>query len=752
VTPGGSGVACFALLLALGSLPALPGRAHSWSASTAAELRAGTLEGTTLDEQGRLSLAPVVEALWGPAPGVVWDLGSGARGAIFVGLSSPARLLRLEEGREAAVWFERGDDALVAAVQPDERGGAWFGVSPEGRVYHARGPDEIEEIAVCDCRFVWALALTEDATLWIGTGSPGRVLARTAAGEVTPVFEAGDDPVRSLLAGDHGVVYAGTGGLGRVIRIDAGGKPFVLLDAEEPEIVALAPAGDGELWALAAAGKPQGMAPAASLPRGGIETVRVSAAAPSEDGQRGGEPGLTLDLAATAALPPRFTATVGAVLYRLTKAGDVRRLWEAPTEVPFGLAPATDGGVLVATGDRGRVWHVDERGRATVLVSILSDQASALATGVGGEILIGAATDARVERLSPRLAEVGSYLTPAVDAGTLADWGRLHVEAEVPRGARVESFVRVGNTAEPDATWSDWQQVASAVGEAAVGLPAARWLQARVDLKVSADGASPTVGRFELFFRTRNRQPVIEALAVEPPGVVWIQNPVPSTQVQGPAVADDPVARQTVESLAGPLLPRSIRKSYELGARTVTWRASDPDGDALRYRLELRAEGDDTWIPLALGIEEEFHSVDTRAMPDGPYRVRLTADDGRDNPGGTSLTDHEPSAVFLVDNTRPTVAAPRIRRERGGHVVRFVAADAGGRVATVEVSIDAGGWRPIDPEDGVADSAEEAYETFVGPPEGTARQEGPEPDRRTLRVRVTDAAGNLGGEAWPLAD
>jgi hypothetical protein len=132
--------------------------------------------------------------------------------------------------------------------------------------------------------------------------------------------------------------------------------------------------------------------------------------------------------------------------------------------------------------------------------------------------------------------------------------------------------------------------------------------------------------------------------------------------------------------------------------------------------------------------------------------VRLTADDGRDNPGGTSLTDHEPSAVFLVDNTRPTVAAPRIRRERGGHVVRFVAADAGGRVATVEVSIDAGGWRPIDPEDGVADSAEEAYETFVGPPEGTARQEGPEPDRRTLRVRVTDAAGNLGGEAWPLAD
>jgi hypothetical protein len=71
-----------------------------------------------------------------------------------------------------------------------------------------------------------------------------------------------------------------------------------------------------------------------------------------------------------------------------------------------------------------------------------------------------------------------------------------------------------------------------------------------------------------------------------------------------------------------------------------------------------------------------------------------------------------------------------------------LASDPGGNVAAVEIAVDGGAWVPLDPLDGVADSSEERYRTVID--EG-AWEPGAS---RTLRVRVTDAAGNLGGDAW----
>jgi hypothetical protein len=132
-------------------------------------------------------------------------------------------------------------------------------------------------------------------------------------------------------------------------------------------------------------------------------------------------------------------------------------------------------------------------------------------------------------------------------------------------------------------------------------------------------------------------------------------------------------------------------------------------------------------------------------MPDGLYRVRLTVDDAPDNAPGANYRDERTSPAFLVDNTRPSAADPVVRRESGGWVVEFVAGDAGATVAGVEVAVDAGEWRSVEPLDGVADSSEERYRVRLDVTEASGA-EGPP----TLRVRVTDSAGNLGGQAWPL--
>jgi hypothetical protein len=96
------------------------------------------------------------------------------------------------------------------------------------------------------------------------------------------------------------------------------------------------------------------------------------------------------------------------------------------------------------------------------------------------------------------------------------------------------------------------------------------------------------------------------------------------------------------------------------------------------------------------------------------------------------------SEPFRVDNTPPTVGEFEVRRDGDGFRVRFVARDPGGRIAAVEYALDGRSWRGLDPEDGVSDSQEERYVLAV---DGAALGE----SRATLVVRVTDAAGNLGG-------
>ena len=51
----------------------------------------------------------------------------------------------------------------------------------------------------------------------------------------------------------------------------------------------------------------------------------------------------------------------------------------------------------------------------------------------------------------------------------------------------------------------------------------------------------------------------------------------------------------------------------------------------------------------------------------------------------------------------------------------------------------------MEPLDGVADSDEERYLVAIeSPPDGDTDM------RQTIKVRVTDTSGNLGGESWTL--
>ncbi len=263
----------------------------------------------------------------------------------------------------------------------------------------------------------------------------------------------------------------------------------------------------------------------------------------------------------------------------------------------------------------------------------------------------------------------------------------------------------------------------------------------RAELEHGRDG-SPLLSELELFYLPRNRAPRIDSLGYEPAGIVWAKGPVQSSARTGPVAADDPVARRAASKLVRARRP-PIRRSYELGARTFTWDAEDADGDRLTYRLEIQRQGSADWVALAKDIHDAFYSWDARSMPDGLYRVRLIADDSRDNPGGLGLSDRRLGELFRIDNTRPAVRGFDVERTADTLEVEFEATDPGGTIAAVEFALDGGAWQAIDPVDGIADSDVERYRLEVA-------AAGDPASARSLRVRVTDTVGNLGGDLWLL--
>jgi sugar lactone lactonase YvrE len=734
---------CCLLWMAHG--PAIGVSVKTWTISTGDGFADGTLNGTAVDGQGRVRLAPTLETLWGPSDGIVWAVQPAGDDGAFVALSGPGRLLRVVAGLPEVTLYEAPGESLITSMTLDGADNVLIALAPEGQVWRVGAAGGATMVAETEALFVWAMAREPDGTLWMGTGQPGRVLRHRADGELETIFDSGDDPVRSLALLPGGGVVVGTGGRGRVIRIDSTDRAFVLYDADETEIVSVAVVDDGTIFALAANGQKQPTRPAdrreeAPQVEGGAMRVTVRPPGDNGDESRAEPP--------EPKQPPRpteqrFKSPPGGALYRLDLDGSTRRIWDAGIEMPFALVAAAAAEIYVATGDKGRIWKLDDEGLASLMLRIPSNQASTMVSTADGRLLVGGTTDARVEILGAGARDTGSYLSPPVGAGTVADWGRVRWSTEEPTGSKVRLWARSGNSDDPDDTWSEWVALGGGPGGegTTAEVPAAAWYQLRADLS-SKKGESPLLTSLEVRYLPRNRAPEISELQVELPGVVWLRGPVQSSTRTGPLVADDPVSRDVTSTLSRNRRPAgALRKGYEAGARTFSWKAEDPDGDRLRYTLEIRRENEDSWFPIATALTESFYSWDARALQDGRFRVRLTADDSRDNTAEHHRSAQRISKLFEVDNTRPLVDSFDLQRTDKGWLVRFAGRDPGGSIVAAQISVDGEAWASILPVDGVADSAEERFEYSL--------DDGAD-ESRALHVRVTDAAGNQGGTMWAV--
>ncbi len=84
------------------------------------------------------------------------------------------------------------------------------------------------------------------------------------------------------------------------------------------------------------------------------------------------------------------------------------------------------------------------------------------------------------------------------------------------------------------------------------------------------------------------------------------------------------------------------------GAHTVTWTASDLDGDTLHFALAYSTDGGASWIPAGSNLTGAQHALDVSLLPGGTsVLLRISATDG------VNTTDDVSDAPFTVGRKAP---------------------------------------------------------------------------------------------------
>jgi hypothetical protein len=403
-------------------------------------------------------------------------------------------------------------------------------------------------------------------------------------------------------------------------------------------------------------------------------------------------------------------------------------LWSSASITGFALAPGTQGGVLIGTAEKGRIYSVTDDGRDTLLLQSTEGQISSFVVR-GRDFFAASSNQGKLFRFGPEMVNEGSYESPVRDAKLVASWGRIWWRG---RGG-VELQTRSGNSERPDATWSEWSTPYREPTGTQVISPRARFIQWRAVLRTpTVTGGAPIETRMEdvsIAYLPRNVAPELLNIIALPVGV-GLQ---PIVQMQ----ADPNIESSGLDpALFGANAQVPPRRIYQRGARSLQWQAEDRNGDTLEYSVYYRSLNETAFRLLKDHLRDNFYTVDGATLADGRYVFRIVVTDALDNPGGQALTGERTSEPVDIDNTPPFVRAigdAQISAERVRAM--FEVEDATGMVKRADASVDGGPWRSVFPDDGIADSPRERY-TIDLPVVGVGEH--------TVSLRAYDISGNVG--------
>ncbi|MCI0568706.1 MAG: hypothetical protein L0Z52_11075 [Acidobacteria bacterium] len=730
-------IACLLFLLVAAQSGLFASGPIIWTQQTPADFEKGKPDGIAVASRGGILLARAVreipvKELQEDAQPFLWAQALDSKGTLYTGSGNDGRIFKVSKSGQGSLFFSSGDLA-VQALAVDSRDNLFAGTSPDGRIYRISPEGKSEVWFDPEERYIWALAVDQSGNLLAATGEHGIIYKITDKNKGASFYDSLESHIVTLAFDHQGNLLAGSSGKGLLYRIAPDGKGAVLLDTALKEVNAVALDASGRVFASAIQPESPATTPGAGirvLPPGIGTGVAV-----------GPTPIPTLqDLEVEDLRAEHVTVTDSAIrkaksiLYRIDTDGVATTLWTSEDETVFSLAIPGTKEVYLGTGDLGKIRRLDENGGSSLATRLPATQVTSLLAAPDGSLFAATSNSGGIFVLEKESTDSGTYLSPPRDATSLARWGQIRWIGDAPAGAKVELFTRSGNSALPDNTWSDWSSAYAAASGSKVVSPSARFIQWKAQLTRQSKSASPFLEAVSLTYLPTNLPPRLEKIEVNPPGIVILKAPLPvEPDAQETAFSQPPTPPPGAE-FASPFPAIPGKRIFQKGLRSLSWSASDPNGDSLRYDLFFRQEGEKEWKPLVRGLRDTYFSWDSTLMPDGRYRIKVSANDAPSNPPGEAREAEDTGPGFIVDNTPPMVEAVA-RKEGSALFVDVKATDSVSYIRAMEFSLDAARWILAVPADGVGDSSQEQYRIPMDRlPAG----------EHTVLLKATDTEGNVG--------
>lgn len=649
-----------ALIILLISISVVAGPVQVKTAHGFSSFKKGELNGVALNSRGEIVMSHKLKKVVSMNETYIWDICADEQ-SLFVAAGEKGKIYRYKSGLGEAKLLTHFDEGTVYAICL-YRGKLYAGLSPTGKIYEI-DPETgktTEKLALQKTKYIWRM-VSHGGNLYVGTGLPGNVLKLDRNFLSTTLAQGLDTHVESLLVTDNRIV-AGTSPSGYLLEIRPDRKPFLLTDTPFSEIKDIVEA-DGILFAACFNGKLKEKTPPKVKPAKEVKILPKL---------KGGI--VTVDSRNVPETRMQFT-----------------------TMAPFSLAKQREK-ILVGTGHSGKLLSMEtgQRNEFTISGEVDCGQIVRFVRG-NNAMLLATANPGEIYRIEKNFALSGTYTAVPFDAGKPAHWGAFYFDSTSPRGSRVEFQVRAGNSASPDATWSNWQKITDGQTPR---LPATTLVQWQARLISQDPDTTATVTGVRFYYRETNLPPVLKTVSTLPAGVFAGKSAmkIPGSFIPAPA-----------ETATGKLTPpNGLKIGYRPGMQAVLVQAIDPNKDKLRYTFSLES-GSGRKLALKQDSDSPLYSVDTYRIPEGRYRFQVTVTDSRENYPDAG-TDSGTGRWFTVDHTAPAITV----QVRSGEKLAFTVRDKLSVVARVEISTDGGEkWQGVWPDDGISDSGNESYHADI---------------------------------------
>jgi len=621
---------------------------HFWQHGDRSDFESGTLKNLSLRADGRIFLSPEFTELFDSSTPYLWTLASDSKGNLYTAGggtgSGTAKVFVIDRAGKSRPFAEL-DGLEIHAIVVDSKDEVYAATDPDGKIYKIGSDGKPKLFYDPHQKYIWAMAFSSHGDLFVATGDQGEIHRVTPSGAGSVFFKTEETHARSLAMDAQDNLIVGTEPSGLILRVSPTGQGFVLYQSPKREITAVAVTAEGAIYAsgvgnktaVAQAAPPPPPAPSPILP--GAASGNNARIAPSSGG-------------------PSASIAGGSEVYRINTDGSPRKVWSNTQDIVYAIGFDAGGLPLIGTGNRGKIYRLDSDTVSTLLLDASPTQVTGFGRGPNGSLYAITGNIGKVFRLGPGFEKKGSFESPVLDAGAFAYWGRISY-----RGlGKITVSTRSGNRSHPESNWSPWATLQTETSAAACDScgagrtvsPSARFLQYKIDLTPATGQPEPEVSYVEVAYLPKNVAPEVEAIDIAPANYRFpaqLLSLTPSTSITLPPIGQQKSGASTIAGDGN----ISQTLNYAKGFESARWLASDENGDALAYRVEIRGVKESGWKLLKENVKEKYLSWDTAAFPDGEYVLRVTASDLPGNPPDQALSASLVSDPFLIDNTPPQI-------------------------------------------------------------------------------------------------